>query len=135
MGSEMWQSQIQMLNESYRVVAYDLRGQGRSDTGDGQFTIEFLVDDLIALLDILKLKSAVLCGLSMGGYVALRASERYPDRVSGLILCDTKSEADTNESKLARTESIKAVKKDGVRSLRRTSCAGRSPLQTSQIET
>jgi len=115
MGSEMWQSQIQVLRQRYRVVAYDLRGQGRSETDDGQFTVEFLVDDLIALLDALKIDGAVLCGLSMGGYVALRAAERHPDRVNGLILCDTKSEADTNEGKLARTVSIKAIKKDGVR--------------------
>jgi len=124
MGSEMWQSQIQALRQRNRVVAYDLRGQGRSETGDGQFTVEFLVDDLIALLDALKIDGAVLCGLSMGGYVALRAAERHPDRVNGLILCDTKSEADTNEGKLGRAGAIKAIKKDGVRKFAKSFLGG-----------
>jgi len=114
-GSEMWHSQVRALKGSYRVVTYDLRGHGRSDTGDGQFTLEFLVDDLVALLDELKIERAILCGLSMGGYVSLRAAERDTDRVNGLILCDTKSEADTNESKLARSAAIKVIKKNGVK--------------------
>jgi len=115
LSSEMWQSQIKALKKDYRVIAYDLRGQGRSGAGDGQFTLESLVDDLIALLDKLKIEKAILCGLSMGGYVSLRAVERESRRVSGLILCDTKSEADTDEAKLARAATIKSIKKLGVK--------------------
>ena len=114
LSHEMWTSQIEALKNTYRVVAFDLRGQGRSEVGDGQFTLEFLVDDLIALLDYLKIDRAVLCGLSMGGYVSLRAVERNTQRVRGLVLCDTKSEADPNETKLARSVSIRAIKRDGV---------------------
>ena len=114
LSHEMWASQVEVLKSAYRVVAFDLRGQGRSEVGDGQFTLEFLVDDLIALLDHLKIKQAVLCGLSMGGYVALRAVERNTQRVSGLVLCDTKSEGDTNETKLGRAASIRALKRFGV---------------------
>jgi pimeloyl-ACP methyl ester carboxylesterase len=109
----MWEKQIQALKNSYRVVAFDLRRQGKSDVGDGQFTL--LVDDLMTILDKLKVDRAVLCGLSMGGYVALRAIEHSPNRVSGLVLCDTKSEADTNQGKLSRGASIKLIKRDGVR--------------------
>jgi len=115
LSSEMWQSQIKALKKDYRVIAYDLRGQGRSDAGDGQFTLESLVDDLITLLDKLKIEKAILCGLSMGGYISLRAVERESGRVSGLILCDTKSEADTDEAKLARAATIKSIKKVGVK--------------------
>jgi pimeloyl-ACP methyl ester carboxylesterase len=115
----MWRNQIQALKRSYRVVSFDLRGQGGSLAGDGQFTLEFLVDDLIALLNKLGVERAILCGLSMGGYVALRAIERNTDRVSGLILCDTRSEADTNEGKLARSATIKAINKDGVKTFAR----------------
>ena len=111
---EMWTHQIEVLKNVYRVVAFDLRGQGRSEVGDGQFTLESLVDDLIALLDHLEIRQAVLCGLSMGGYVCLRTAERNPERVSGLILCDTKPEADSNETKLARSASIKAIKRNGI---------------------
>jgi 3-oxoadipate enol-lactonase len=114
LSHEMWINQIETLKNAYRVVAYDLRGQGKSEVGDGQFTLEFLVDDLITLLDHLKIKQAVLCGLSMGGYVSLRATERNIERVSGLVLCDTKTEADPNETKLARGGSIRAIKMNGI---------------------
>jgi len=114
LSHEMWADQVEVLKDAYRVVACDLRGQGRSEVGNGQFTLEFLVDDLIALLDHLKINRAVLCGLSMGGYLTLRAVERNAERISGLVLCDTKSEADSNETKLARSASIRAIEKNGV---------------------
>lgn len=109
----MWGPQIQALSKQYRVISYDVRGHGASAAGDGQYTVEFFVDDLFQLLDHLKLKQAVLCGLSMGGYIALRAAEREPERVKALILCDTKSEADGNEAKLKRAASVLSVKKNG----------------------
>jgi 3-oxoadipate enol-lactonase len=111
---EMWNQQIDLLKEDYRVIAYDLRGHGSSGIGDGQYAFEFFVDDLIGLLDHLKIGRAVLCGFSIGGYIALRTVERNPERVEGLILCDTQSEADSNEAKLRRAASIKAVKTNGV---------------------
>jgi pimeloyl-ACP methyl ester carboxylesterase len=111
----MWGTQIEVLKNSHRVIAYDLRGQGKSEVGDGQYTLELLVDDLITLLDNLRVERAILCGLSMGGYVALRAIERNTDRVRALILCDTRSEADSNETKLTRAASIKTIKENGVK--------------------
>ncbi|MGI0048785.1 MAG: alpha/beta fold hydrolase [Nitrososphaera sp.] len=114
-SSEMWRGQVQMLQEkNLRVITYDLRGHGRSDVGDGQYAIELLVDDLIALLDHLKITKTILCGFSMGGYIALRAIERNPDRFNALVLCDTMSTADSNEAKIRRANSIKLVKKEGV---------------------
>jgi pimeloyl-ACP methyl ester carboxylesterase len=95
------------------VVAYDLRGHGQSDVGDGQYTIESHVDDLIALLDHLKIAKTVIVGLSMGGYVTLRALERNPERFNAAVLCDTRSEPDTDEGKVKRAGGIKNVKKNG----------------------
>lgn len=116
-SSEMWNGQTQMLQasqENLRIVTYDLRGHGQSDVGDGQYSIELFVDDLIALLDHLKITKTILCGFSMGGYIALRAIERNPDRFRALVLCDTMSAADSNEAKIKRANSIKLVKKQGV---------------------
>ena len=79
-----------------------------------KYTFEFFVDDLIALLDHLRLDKVALCGLSMGGYIALRAIERNPERFRALILCDTTSNADSNEAKLRRAASMKTVKRAGV---------------------
>jgi pimeloyl-ACP methyl ester carboxylesterase len=83
--------------------------------GDGQYPLEFFVDDLISLLDYLNVKKAVLCGLSMGGYIALRAAERNPERVLALILADTQAKADSNETRLKRAASIRAIKTGGVK--------------------
>jgi pimeloyl-ACP methyl ester carboxylesterase len=103
-----------MLSEKFSVIDYDMRGHGQTSAGDGQYPLEFFVDDLIALLDHLKIRKAVLCGLSMGGYIALRAVERNPERVLALILADTQAKPDSNEAKLKRAASIKAIKATGV---------------------
>ncbi len=110
----MWQPQIQALLKTHRVISFDVRGHGQSEVGDGQYSLEFFVDDLILVLDHLKIKSAALCGLSMGGYIALRAVERHPERFDSLILCDTKAEADSSEAKIKRAAGMRSVKKNGV---------------------
>lgn len=113
---KMWTfpgGQTEALATSNRIIAYDVRGHGDSEVGDGQYTIELFVDDLIGLLDHLNIIKAVVVGLSMGGYIALRAVERNSDRIRALVLCDTKSEADSNEAKVKRSASIKAVKANG----------------------
>ncbi len=105
----MWEEQAALLSADHFVVAFDIRGHGGSDGGSGQYLIEFFVDDLIALMDHLGLSTSCLCGLSMGGYTALRAMEREPARFSGLVLCDTKSTTDTNAAKLNRANQIKTI--------------------------
>lgn len=110
----MWEPQMKALPNNIRAVTYDVRGHGESDVADGIYSVEIFVDDLIALLDHLSIEKPVVCGLSMGGYIALRAFERHADRFKALILCDTRTEADTNDGKIKRSASIKAVKTDGV---------------------
>ena len=105
----MWDEQGKLLSRDHFVVTYDIRGHGESEVGNGQYLIEFLVDDLFAVMDQVGLKKAVVCGLSMGGYIALRGIDRESSRFSGLILCDTKSPADTNAAKLNRANQIKAI--------------------------
>ncbi len=109
----MWDPQVEAL-KTFPVITYDLRGHGQTPAGDGQYTIDLFVDDLLALLDQKKIPKAILCGLSMGGYIALRAIERAPERVAGLVLADTRSEADTNEAKIKRAAGMKAVEADKV---------------------
>ncbi len=111
---EMWTAQIAALQDRYRVIALDVRGFGQSVDPTGQYLLETFVDDLMALLDHLEVRQAVLCGLSMGGYIALRAVEREPDQVRGLVLCDTRSEADSNDAKLKRGEAIRAIREHGL---------------------
>lgn len=105
----MWEAQIGEFSKNYFCVSYDMRGLGNSPAGDGQFTMEMFVDDLKTIVDELKLDKPILCGFSMGGYISLRAIERMQDKFSGLILCDTKSEADDNQGKLKRAAAIKQI--------------------------
>ncbi len=110
----MWKKQIESLGEKYFCVAYDIRGLGDSPAGDGQFTMESFVDDLEIIIAELKLDKPILCGLSMGGYIGLRALERFEDKFSAAILCDTRSEADNNEGKLKRAAAIKRINTEGL---------------------
>ena len=110
---EMWKPQLDAVGKTHRAIAYDLRGHGESFVGDGQFTIEGHVDDLIALLDLLKIHKTIIVGLSMGGYITLRALERNPERFIAAVLCDTRSEADTNEARVKRAAGVVNVKKNG----------------------
>lgn len=109
----MWEPQMEAAGRFYRTVSYDIRGLGRSGIGDGQYTIEGHVDDLIGLLDHLDIDKTVLAGLSMGGYIALRALERNPERFLAAVLCDTRSEGDDNAGKLKRAAAAAAVKQSG----------------------
>lgn len=110
----MWQNQINFLQKKYFCVAYDVRGLGESEVGDGQYMLEFFVDDLFSIIAQLNLVKPVLCGLSMGGYIALRAMERSQDLFSGLILCDTKAEADGDAAKLNRAANINMINNEGL---------------------
>lgn len=105
----MWDAQVNELSMNYFCVTYDIRGLGESTVDDGQHTMEMFVDDLEKIIDELKLNRPILCGLSMGGYISLRAIERMQEKFSALILCDTKSSADDNEGKLKRAAAIKQI--------------------------
>lgn len=109
----MWKPQATLASLA-RLISYDVRGFGKTPAGNGQIPFELHVDDLLGLLDHLRLRQAVLCGLSMGGYIALRAAERAPERVRALVLADTKSEADGNEARLKRAASVLAIQRDGL---------------------
>jgi 3-oxoadipate enol-lactonase len=113
-SQEMWTPQVSALGQRHRVITYDVRGHGKSPAGDGLYTIELFVDDLIGLLDHLKIEKAIVCGLSMGGYIVLRAMERNPERFRALVLCDTQSGADSNEAKVKRAAAMKSVTQQGV---------------------
>jgi pimeloyl-ACP methyl ester carboxylesterase len=87
MDRTMFDPQLDALAGDYRAVAYDLRA--RTDRWQGQYDLYDLADDCAALLDALGIDSCVLGGMSMGGFVALRFADRYPERVDGLVLIDT----------------------------------------------
>lgn len=89
--SKMWDGVAPALAKSHRVININVRGHGGS-TAPGPFTLEDLADDWLAILDREGIKSAVLCGLSMGAMTALRVALAAPERVRGLILLDTSAD-------------------------------------------
>ena len=86
----MWDPQVPALAERYRVVSYDTRGHGASPAPDGPYTLDDLVDDVLALLDRVGAERAHVVGLSLGGMTALRLAAREPQRVHRLaVLCSS----------------------------------------------
>lgn len=114
LDNSMWKNQVKFLQRDYFCITYDIRGLGSSYVGDGQYTMEAFVWDLFSIIDELKIAKPVLCGLSMGGYISLRAVEVAQEKFSGLILCDTKSEADDNNGKLIRANKINQINVKGI---------------------
>lgn len=110
----MWQPQLRYFEDKYNVIAPDLRGHRYGPKSIGPWMIEHFVDDLKRLIDQNNLKQVILCGLSMGGYVALHFAQKYPESLAGLVLCDTQSAGDTNEVKDQRYIFVKRVLKEGL---------------------
>ncbi len=110
----MWNAQIEALAGRCRVLAPDLRGFGASQVTPGTVSMEQMADDLAGLLEALKIDvPVVVCGLSMGGYVAWQFWCKYAERVQGLVLCDTRAAADTPEVAAGRLESAERVIREG----------------------
>jgi pimeloyl-ACP methyl ester carboxylesterase len=85
-----WLPQFDALADDYTVLAYDVRGHGRTGGSDRErYSIDLFAEDLAALVDALGLDAPAICGLSMGGCIAQVYAERYPDRCGDLILADT----------------------------------------------
>lgn len=85
----LFRHQVAALEKTHRVINIDLRGHGRSGPSETPFTIYDLADDVAAVLDAEGVASAVWMGLSIGGFLSLRAALARPERVRALILLDT----------------------------------------------
>jgi 3-oxoadipate enol-lactonase len=90
----MWDPQVPALAERYRVLTYDTRGHGETPAPPGPYTLDDLVDDVVALLDEVGAERAHLAGVSLGGMVALRMAVREPQRVHRLVLLCTSASTD-----------------------------------------
>ncbi|MFI5956819.1 alpha/beta fold hydrolase [Cryptosporangium sp. NPDC051539] len=98
LSSAMWATQHWLLADTCRLITPDQRGWGDSPLGDEEPSMDVLADDLALLLDDLKLEKVVLGGCSMGGYVTMAFLRRYPERVLGLVLANTKASADNEKA-------------------------------------
>lgn len=85
----MWDAQVPVLAERFRVLTFDARGHGASPVPDGPYSIDDLVDDVVALLDERGLERVHMAGLSLGGMTAMRLAAREPARVDRMALLCT----------------------------------------------
>ena len=111
---QLWYNQMRAIPSGWRGVAMDLRGFGESaGSNDPQYTMDMFADDAAALLTHLRVRRAVICGLSMGGYIALAMQRRYPSMLGGLVLADTRATADGEQERKKRLETAERVKAEG----------------------
>jgi 3-oxoadipate enol-lactonase len=121
-NTEIWNDEIKiMLRRNFRVIAYDLRGHGKSDVGNVQaYTMNDLVNDLRTLLDHLEVKNCVIVGHSIGGQIACIFAVTFPERVKGLVIISSSSEvipdADLEKHhatrRIAREQGMSALAKE-----------------------
>ena len=93
----VWDALIPLLPGGFRLIRYDKRGHGLSDCPEGEWGMDAHISDLVALLDRLDARPAVIVGLSVGGMIAQGLALRRPDLVSGLVLMDTAAKIGTAE--------------------------------------
>lgn len=113
-NASIWEPQIEYWQNKRTVLTPDLRGHGNGPRGAGPWMIQDFVDDLHELLIHAKIDEIVLCGLSMGGYVALEFINSYPNMVQALILSGSRADADSNKVKEQRYITLERLRKGGI---------------------
>ena len=110
----MWRRQVVALPR-WQSIAPDLAGVGETPgpASSDEYSVALYAADLVAMLDRLKVEQTVICGLSMGGYIAFELLRRHARRVRGAILCNTKAAADTPEAKQDRDAMTVLAKQSG----------------------
>lgn len=108
----VWSPQLGALIDRARCIAPDLRGFGESPPL-APYTMDQYADDLAALMDFLHIEKAVVCGLSMGGYVNFALWRRHPDRVRGMVMVGTRAGADAAAAREKRAAMIALARERG----------------------
>lgn len=101
------------LTDGWRVITPDLRGFGASRLGEDDPSVAAMAGDVVALMDRLEIDTAVVGGVSMGGYVTMELLRRARERVRGVLLVDTKAGADTEQVRAGRLAMAQAVLEQG----------------------
>lgn len=114
LNSNLWEAQMDDLRDVARVLAPDLRGHGLSDQGDEPYSMQLMADDCLALLQSIGVQEpVVLCGHSMGGYVAFEFYRRYPEWVAAMILVATRAAPDSPEAREGRDRMAQRAREQG----------------------
>jgi len=110
----VWSEVASILSPDFRIVCYDKRGHGLSESGPDRCEMTDYARDLGALLDVLGIGRAAIVGMSIGGVIAQELYRQRPRLVAALVLCDTAAKIGTDES---WDERIAAVERGGIESI------------------
>ena len=113
LNRSIWSGMASAYLPDCRLILPDVRGHGESDAPEGPYPMDLLADDLAGLLDHLGVTKAVVCGHSMGGYIALAFAARYPERLAALGLITSRTNADSPEARAGRHHLAEAVREKG----------------------
>jgi 3-oxoadipate enol-lactonase len=108
----LWRHQLAGLSR-WKRIAPDLRGAGGSSVPADGYSIARYADDLVEVLDALELDEAVVCGLSLGGYVLFDLLRRHAARVRAAVFCNTKATADSAAARRGRDEMAALAEREG----------------------
>jgi 3-oxoadipate enol-lactonase len=114
LNGRMFESQMEAFSGSHRIVAPDYPGFGRSPRTPAQPDVHYYAEGVRSLLDRLHLERVILGGVSMGGYVAFECMRHFPERITALILANTRPEPDSEEMREIRKETALSVAQEGV---------------------
>jgi len=104
----MWDPQLTAFNSHFRLLRCDTRGHGQSSVTPGPYSIELLANDVLHLLDALRIARAHFCGLSMGGQIGQWLGIHAPQRLHKLVLCNTGAKIGTPDGWNTRISSVLA---------------------------
>jgi 3-oxoadipate enol-lactonase len=113
LNREFWLPVAQFLSTRYRLILPDLRGHGDSSLGEGSATMQKHAVDVARVMTAAGVDRAPLIGVSIGGYVIFEFWRQFRDRVSSLVLCNTKAGADTPETRAGRLQAADDVLQRG----------------------
>lgn len=104
---QMWQPQIDVLQNDYFIICYDTRGHGKSSTPTGPYSLDQLGQDVISLLDYLNIDKAFFCGISMGGLTGQWLAINHSNRFYHFMLCNTAAKIGNEAAWIARAQLVR----------------------------
>lgn len=113
LNHRMWLPALERVGTGYRCILPDLRCHGNSSAGEGAGTMARHAADVIRVMDDAGIGRAFICGVSIGGYISFELWRQCRERVAGLVLCNTKAQADTPTARAARYAAIEDIAQRG----------------------
>jgi 3-oxoadipate enol-lactonase len=114
LNADMWRPQLERVPIGWRYLAPDLRGFGQTGAGGSSVSVDDWASDVFALMDCLEMDDAVIGGLSLGGYVSFAMYRQAGARFNGMVLANTRSQADSEQARAGRIQLRRLLAEQGL---------------------